>query len=112
MFEQKMVLTNIRNKSAFIRKMCIDGHVFNLDLSALNEVQRLLGITANNVNQISRRVNSGGAAYRNDIAEVNEQLTEIRTYVREAAGAVVRNRQRETRQAVYRAAHDSGFAGV
>jgi len=28
LFEQKMALTNIRNKSAFIRKMCIDGHVF------------------------------------------------------------------------------------
>jgi len=79
LFEQKMALTNIRNKSAFIRKMCIDGHVFNLDLSSLNEVKRLLGITANNVNQISRRVNSGGATYRQDVAEVNEQLIEIRT---------------------------------
>ena len=59
--------------------MCIDGHVFNLDLST-NEIKRLLGITANNVNQISRRVNSGGDAYRQDVAEVNEQLTEIRTY--------------------------------
>ena len=49
MFEEKMALTGIRNKSAFIRKMCIDGHVFNLDLSTLNEIKRLLGITANKV---------------------------------------------------------------
>jgi hypothetical protein len=74
-----MALTGIRNKSAFIRKMCIDGHVFNLDLSALNEIKRLLGITANNVNQIARHVNTGGGAYRNDIAVVNEQLTKIRS---------------------------------
>jgi hypothetical protein len=35
-------------------------------------------VTANNVNQLSKRVNSGGEAYRNDVAEVNQQLTEIR----------------------------------
>lgn len=74
-----MAQSGIKNKSAFIRKMCIDGHVFNLDLPAINEIKRLLSITANNVNQISRRVNSGGEAYRNDVAEVNEQFTEIRS---------------------------------
>ena len=79
LLELRMAETNIKNKSAFIRKMCIDGHVFNLDLSTLNEIKRLLSITANNVNQISRRVNSGGDAYRQDVEEVNEQLTEIRT---------------------------------
>jgi hypothetical protein len=79
LFEQRMALTGIQNKSAFIRKMCIDGHVFNLDLPTLNEIKRLLSITANNVNQISRRVNSSGHAYREDIAHTNNQLTEIRT---------------------------------
>ena len=79
LFEQRMAQTGIQNKSAFIRKMCIDGHVFNLDLPTLNEIKRLLSITANNVNQISRRVNSGGHTYREDVAHVNNQLTEIRT---------------------------------
>ena len=32
LLELRMAETNIKNKSAFIRKMCIDGHVFNLDL--------------------------------------------------------------------------------
>lgn len=79
LFERRMAQTGIKNKSAFIRKMCIDGHVFNLDLSMLNDIKRLFGITSNNVNQISRRVNSGSAAYRNDIAEVSEQLVAIRS---------------------------------
>jgi len=78
LLELRMEETGIKNKSAFIRKMCIDGHVFVLQMDTLNEIKRLLGIIANNVNQISRRVNSGGEAYRNDIAEVNDQLTEIR----------------------------------
>ena len=78
LFERRMAQTNISNKSAFIRKMCIDGHVFNLDLATIKEIQRLLGISSNNLNQLTRRVNSGGEAYREDVAELNEQFTEIR----------------------------------
>jgi hypothetical protein len=77
--ERRMDETKISNKSAFLRKMAIDGHVINLDLEPLNEIGRLLRVTASNVNQIAKRVNSGGAAYREDVAEVNAQLTEIRT---------------------------------
>jgi hypothetical protein len=58
--------------------MCIDGHVINLDLRTLTEIKRLLAITANNANQIARRVNSGGEAYREDIAEMTEQIKETR----------------------------------
>lgn len=70
--------THIRNMSAYIRKMCIDGYVINLDMKQLDEVSKLLRITANNVNQLARRVNSGGQAYRNDVAKVSAQLTGIR----------------------------------
>jgi len=76
--EKRMAQTGIRNKSAYIRKMCIDGHVINLDIPLLNEIGMLLRNAANNANQIARRVNSGGAAYRNEVAEVNDKLTEIR----------------------------------
>ena len=76
--EERMAQTNINNKSAFIRKMCIDGHVFILDSELLKEIGKLLRITANNANQIARRVNSGGGAYREDVANVSNQLTEIR----------------------------------
>jgi len=76
-FERRMAQTGIKNKSAFIRKMCIDGHVINLDLPALNEIGKLLRITSNNANQLTKRVNGGGQAYRSDVAEVNKQLAEI-----------------------------------
>jgi hypothetical protein len=78
-FERRMAMTGITNKSAFIRKMCIDGHVINLDLKTLNEIGRLLRITSNNANQIARRVNSGGDIYPNEIDEILEHLTAIRT---------------------------------
>jgi hypothetical protein len=80
MVEKRMEQSGIKNKSAYIRKMCIDGHVIIFDSKILNEIGRLLRITSNNVNQIARRVNSGGEAYRKDVEEANNQLTEIRSY--------------------------------
>jgi hypothetical protein len=76
--EKRMAQTGIRNKSAFLRKMAIDGHVINLELTELNEIGRLLRITANNVNQIARHANSGGGVYGCDIEDVSEKLTDIR----------------------------------
>ena len=77
LFERNMARTGIMNKSAFIRKMCIDGHVINLDMPVLNEIQRLLNISSNNLNQLTRRINSGGNIYREDVAELNGQYKEI-----------------------------------
>jgi hypothetical protein len=76
--EKRMEQAGCSNKSAYLRKIAIDGHVINFDLPALNEIGKLLRVTANNVNQIARRVNSGGEAYRGDVAEVNARLAEIR----------------------------------
>ena len=78
LIEQRMAQTQIRNMSGFIRKMCIDGMVVNLNIPELDGIGKLLRITANNVNQIAKRVNSGGGAYREDVAEVNSQLETIR----------------------------------
>ena len=78
LIEQRMAQTQIRNMSGYIRKMCIDGMVTNLDIQQLAEIGKLLRITANNVNQIAKRVNSGGGAYREDVAEVKSQLETIR----------------------------------
>jgi hypothetical protein len=83
LFERNMARTGIKNKSAFIRKMCIDGHVIKLELSTLNEIRRLVLITANNGNQIAKRVNSGGDAPREDIAEMNDNITAARTEIGE-----------------------------
>jgi len=77
--EKRMEQTGIKNKSAFIRKMCIDGHVFVLQMETLQEIGKLLRITSNNANQLARGVNSGYGAHRHDVDAVNDNLTEIRT---------------------------------
>ena len=70
LIEQKMALAGVRNMSAFIRKMSIDGYVVNLKIPELAECVRLLRYTSNNVNQIARTLNSGGAVYPDDVSDI------------------------------------------
>ncbi len=53
LIHQRMELSGIRNQSAFLRKMAIDGYTIYLDMTEIKELSRLTGITANNVNQIA-----------------------------------------------------------
>ena len=76
LIEQRMELAGIRNMSGFIRKMCIDGYTVHLQISELDECVKLLRYTSNNVNQIARRVNSGGGIYPDELDEINTKLTE------------------------------------
>ena len=45
--------------------------------NSLTECAKLLRYTSNNVNQIARRVNSGGGVYPDEVDEINVKLTEI-----------------------------------
>jgi hypothetical protein len=80
-FERRMKQAGFTNKSAFIRKMCIDGHVIQIDFKIINEILRLFGIAGNNLNQLTRRVNSGDDAHREDISDLNGEFKEIRLYI-------------------------------
>ena len=62
--------------SAYIRKMCIDGYIINLQIKELDECAKLLRYTSNNVNQIARRVNAGGGVYPDEVDEITAKLTE------------------------------------
>ncbi len=77
LIEQKMALAGVHNMSAFIRKMCIDGYTINLQIPELAECAKLLRHTSNKVNQIARRVNSGGGVYPDEVDEISRRLAEV-----------------------------------
>ena len=76
MIEQKMALAGIRNMSAYIRKMCIDGYTINLQIPELAECAKYLRFASNNLNQIARRVNSGYGYYPDEVTEISGKLAE------------------------------------
>jgi hypothetical protein len=76
--ERRMSQTNITNKSAYLRKMAIDGRVLNLDIPILTEIGKLLRNLANNMNQLTKHVNGGGFAYRTDVEQLRSELEVVR----------------------------------
>jgi hypothetical protein len=74
---EKMAELGIQNRSAYIRKMALDGYCVRLDLSEVNELVRLLRICSNNLNQYAKRANETGNLYEADVRDLQERIEEI-----------------------------------
>ena len=77
LIEQNMALLGTNNRSAFIRKMAIDGQIIKLDLPELKEARTLLRHTSNNFNQLTKRVNATGRFYNEDLADMKVSLDQV-----------------------------------
>ena len=90
LIEQAMAAAGIRNMSAYIRKMAANGYIVRLDLPELGECSKLLRSASNNLNQIARRVNSGGGYYPDEIAAVQTSLDENRALFGKILGGLAK----------------------
>ena len=73
----KMESAGVKNLSAYIMKMAIDGYIIVLDLSDVKEVVRLMRINSNNLNQYAKKANETGSIYQQDIQQLKNQQEEI-----------------------------------
>ena len=73
----KMESAGVKNLSAYIMKMAIDGYIIVLDLSDVKEVVRLMRINSNNLNQYAKKANETGSVYQQDIQQLKNQQEEI-----------------------------------
>ena len=80
---QRMEKAGIRTRSAFIRKMALDGIVVKLDLPEVRELTSLLRRSSNNLNQIAKRANTTGSFYEEDINDMKENQERIWELTRE-----------------------------
>jgi len=72
--KERMEQSGIRNLSAYLRKMAVDGYVIHLDMSDIQEMTRLLRICSNNLNQYTRRANETGSVYAADVEDLRARL--------------------------------------
>lgn len=75
--KQKMAELGIINRSAYVRKMALDGYCINLDLSDMKEMVSLLRRCSNNLNQYAKRANESGSIYAEDIQDLQVRQSEI-----------------------------------
>lgn len=74
---ERMAEAGMKNMSAFIRKMALNGYLIKLDLTDVKEVLRLLHINSNNLNQYAKRANETGSIYEADIKDLKKSHQEI-----------------------------------
>jgi len=79
LLQQRMQNFGIKNQSAFIRKMALNGYMLSLDLPMIKEAVHLTGRLGNNVNQIARRLHEGGSIYETEMDEILEEQRKIRS---------------------------------
>ena len=75
--KEKMAEVDVRNRSAYFRKMALDGYCVNMDFSDIRELVSLLRRCSNNLNQYAKKANETGSIYAEDIRDLQTSLDEI-----------------------------------
>ena len=57
---RKMIMSRMRNREAFIRKMLIEGVIVNVDTAPLEDIFYEMHKIGTNVNQIAKVANTNG----------------------------------------------------
>ena len=77
LIEQKMAQLPTQRIGAYLRKMAIDGYIIYTDTTDIKAFTAELSAIGRNINQIAKRINAGGGAYKADMQEIQERLDEI-----------------------------------
>ncbi len=83
MIQRRMTALGIKNQSAFLRSMVLNGYVLKLDFQEIKEMIRLLGNMTGNINQIAKRENAGGHICETELYEIQENQQELSKIMRQ-----------------------------
>ena len=75
--QEKFKLSKMKSKSSFLRHLILYGFVYDVDYAELRRYNNLLANISNNLNQISKRANTTGHLYEEDIKEVKELMNNV-----------------------------------
>ena len=74
---RKMIMSRMRNREAFIRKMLIEGVIINVDTAPLEDIFYEMHKIGTNVNQIAKVANTNGTISQDELKELKEKVNEI-----------------------------------
>ena len=77
LIEEKMKQIPTMNRSAYSRKMLIDGYIIVLDLQKVKAHTVQLQKIGGNLNQITKCINETGRIYDNDMDELKRLMNEV-----------------------------------
>ena len=77
LIEKRMKEMGIKNMSAFMLKMALNGYCVKLDLKDLKELLFLLRMCSNNLNQYAKKANATGNIYLEDVSSMKAKYDEL-----------------------------------
>src|SRR5574344_1298672 len=77
LIEQKMQELGTKNTEAYLRKMAIDGLIIHLDTADVRELVRVLRVTSNSLNPLTKRVHETGSIYSEDIENLRKSYDNL-----------------------------------
>ena len=77
LFEKKMKLNSSKNMSHFIRKCLLEKDIYVIDMKAFYDLHHLVGVNANNLNQIAKATNTTGVIYKKDVDHMREKIEKL-----------------------------------
>ena len=77
MIRQRMEVCHETNVGRYMRRMAIDGCIFNVDYSDIKAILHEINKIGVNINQIAHKVNSTGNIHQTEINEIKEMLDTI-----------------------------------
>lgn len=77
LIDEKMEQLGTKNLGAYLRKMAVDGYVIRLDLSDIRELVRLLRVSSNSLNQLTKRVHETGNIYGEDMEDLRKSYDKL-----------------------------------
>ena len=81
---KRMQGLGIKNRGAYLRSMALTGYILRLDMSEVREALRLMSNATSNINQIARRANETHSIYAQDMAQLQEEISRLRSQVFDA----------------------------
>ena len=70
LIKKKMDKANIKNKSDYIRQMCLYGKIFSYDSTNFQKCLTELQAIGRNLNQMTKIANKTGSIYKQDIEDI------------------------------------------
>lgn len=77
LINEKMASIGTKNMGAYLRKMAVDGLIIHLDTADVRELVRVLRVTSNSLNQLTKRVHETGSIYSEDIEDLRKSYDRL-----------------------------------
>lgn len=89
LLKKNMEKAGIKNRSAYIRKMSIDGVIINTDLKILKDLSNEINKIGTNINQVAKHLNEMHNISKEDVESLKEMLKSINLMQRDTMAVLL-----------------------